>query len=56
MSWIVELHEDFKEEFINFSEDVQDSIVEKTNVLEVFGIQLGRPLVDTLKGSEFTNM
>ena len=56
MQWKVELHEEFREEFLQFSEDVQDSIVEKANVLKVFGIQLGRPLVDTLNGSNFVNM
>jgi len=56
MSWKVELHEDFMTEFLRFSDEVQDRIVEKANVLKVFGIHLGRPLVDTLKDSQFSNM
>jgi hypothetical protein len=56
MNWTVELQDDFIEEFESFTEEVQDSIVEKSNLLKRFGTQLGRPVVDTLKGSDFSNM
>lgn len=56
MNWTVELQDDFSEEFESFSEQVQDSIVEKSNLLKRFGTQLGRPIVDTLNGSDFSNM
>jgi hypothetical protein len=36
--------------------DVQDSIAMVLDVLEAQGAALGRPYVDTIKGSDFTNM
>ena len=56
MNWTVELQDDFIEEFETFTEEVQDSIVEKSNLLKRFGTQLGRPVVNILKGSDFLNM
>lgn len=52
----VEVHEEFAKEIITFSEEVQDSIFSRKFLLEEFGTQLARPVVDTLKGSEFANM
>ena len=37
-------------------EEVQDELLAHLKLLERFGPQLGRPHVDTLKGSRFTNM
>ena len=56
MNWIVDLHLDFVEEFIGFSETVQDALLVEIAVLEEFGPQLGRPSVDTLKASQYSNM
>ncbi len=56
MSWIVEFHPSFKEEFKMFSENVQDALLEDLEVLEEFGPHLGRPAVDTLKNSKHSNM
>ena len=54
--WTVIYHEDFDEEFMEFSEEAQDQILFHTGLLETFGPQLGRPHVDTLNGSRHANM
>ena len=56
MSWTVELHAEFAEEFKNFSDEVQDKIYADVLMLETFGYTLGRPKVDTLKASQHSNM
>jgi hypothetical protein len=56
LRWIVEISDDFKEEFDALPEEVQDELLAKTRLLEQFGPQLGRPTVDTLNGSKHANM
>ena len=56
MKWIVEFHEDFEVEYQQFSEIVQDALIEEARFLELFGPALGRPQVDTLKESRYANM
>lgn len=56
MPWDVEFHAEFVPEFEALPEAVQDELLAQVAVLEVFGPQLGRPRVDTLKGSRHTNM
>jgi hypothetical protein len=56
VAWEVELHDAFVPEFEALDEAVQDELLAHVAVLEVFGPQLGRPRVDTLKGSRHTNM
>jgi hypothetical protein len=56
MAWIVQFNEDFEPEFDTLSEEVQDSIFAKATLLEEFGPELGRPHVDTLQGSQYSNM
>lgn len=56
MNWIIELHPDFAREFLDFSQNVQDALLVEITVLEEFGPQLGRPSVDTLKASKYSNM
>ncbi|MEB3308699.1 MAG: type II toxin-antitoxin system RelE/ParE family toxin [Snowella sp.] len=56
MEWRVEFHEAFMLEFAELPEDVQDELLANSRLLEVFGAQLGRPHVDTLKGSTYPNM
>ena len=56
MKWIVTTHCDFDIEFEAFSVDVQDSIAEKIIFIQEIGHNLGRPHVDTLKGSKHPNM
>jgi len=38
------------------AEEVQDELLAQAKLLETFGPQLGRPRVDTLKGSRYPNM
>jgi len=54
--WVVEFHDEFLPEFKEFSETVRRQIYCLIEMLVVFGPQLGRPQVDTLKGSKRPNM
>jgi hypothetical protein len=54
--WQMRFDEEFFKEFGAWSEGVQDSILSSLGKLRLFGPSLGRPSVDTLKGSEFPNM
>jgi hypothetical protein len=54
--WVVSLHSDFEPEFAALPEDIRDELVARLLVLEEFGPGLGRPHVDTLSGSSFSNM
>lgn len=56
MNWSVEFHEDFEAEFEELSEEVQDELLAHASLLETIGPQLGRPHVDTLNGSRYSNM
>lgn len=56
MSWLVHFHPDFEPEFDALPRRVQDELVAQAKVLAAFGPQLGRPRVDTLKGSRHANM
>jgi hypothetical protein len=48
--------DEFEPEFHALHEDVRTEILALALVLEQFGPQLGRPRVDTLKGSRHANM
>ena len=54
--WEVGFHGDFAREFGAWSEEVQDATLSVLGKLRAFGPSLGRPSVDTLKGSEYPNM
>jgi hypothetical protein len=54
--WIVEISDQFRPEFFSLQEDVQTEILALARLLQQFGPQLGRPRVDTLKGSRHANM
>lgn len=54
MVWTVYFHDDF--ELGELPDDVQDELLARLKVLAEFGPHLGRPHVDTLKGSSFPNM
>ena len=54
--WVVKINREFKPEFDRLQEDVQDAILTMSRHLQQFGPQLGRPQVDTLKGSRHANM
>lgn len=56
MAWTVILHENFDPEFDHLPQSVGDELLAHARLLEEFGPQLGRPHVDTLKGSAFSNM
>jgi hypothetical protein len=55
-TWTVEFHDRFLPEFKEFSEPVRRQVYTLIEMLVVFGPQLGRPQVDTLKGSKHPNM
>jgi hypothetical protein len=56
MSWTVQFHPAFDSEFEDLSEAVQDELLAHSRLVEQFGPTLGRPHVDTLKGSRHANM
>jgi len=56
VKWEVEFHKDFDPEFGALPVDVQKELLAHALLLELFGPQLGRPRVDTLKGSRHANM
>jgi hypothetical protein len=56
VSWVVEIGDEFEPEFDSLHEDVQTEILALSRLLQQFGPQLGRPRVDTLKGSRHSNM
>jgi hypothetical protein len=56
MGWKVILADAFYAEVQTFPRDVQTALFAKARLLETFGHQLGRPHVDTLKGSKHANM
>jgi hypothetical protein len=56
MAWTVLFHEEFDLEVQKLAEDLQDELLAHAMLLQEFGPQLGRPSVDTLKGSRYANM
>jgi hypothetical protein len=56
MEWDVQFDEDFQVWFDGLAEALQDEIIAQANLLREHGPQLGRPYVDTLEDSAFTNM
>jgi hypothetical protein len=56
MSWTVLFHDDFAAEFAALAESLQDEMLAHALLLRDFGPGLGRPTVDTLKGSKHANM
>lgn len=56
VDWQVRFHQEFEPEFDALPDDVQDELLAQAKSLGHFGPQLGRPRVDTLKGSSHANM
>ena len=56
MTWTVLFHDAFDAEFEALVEDLQDELLAHAKLLATFGPDLGRPTVDTLKGSRHRNM
>jgi hypothetical protein len=52
---VVLIHEDFDPEFDALPEEVQEELLAHARMLQKFGPTLGRPWVDTLKGSRHAN-
>jgi hypothetical protein len=56
MKWQVLIGDEFEPEFFALADEVQTEILALTRLLQQFGPQLGRPRVDSLKGSMHANM
>ncbi|HUX27982.1 MAG TPA: type II toxin-antitoxin system RelE/ParE family toxin [Terracidiphilus sp.] len=56
MGWNAYFHPQFKAEFDELPRTVQDELLASLTPLRVYGPVLGRPEVDTLKGSAYANM
>ena len=56
MTWSVLFHDAFDVEFTQLAQDLQDELLAHAQLLAQFGPHLGRPTVDTLKGSRHANM
>ena len=56
MPWSVIFHEEFDAEFQALDEALQDEVLAHAKLLQSYGPDLGRPTVDTLKGSKHANM
>jgi hypothetical protein len=54
--WEVVFHDEFAPEYRQLSRDVQTELIALTVILREKGPLLGRPQVDTLKGSSHANM
>jgi hypothetical protein len=54
--WKAYFHPKFKAEFDKFSGPVQNELIAMLSPLRQYGPLLGRPEVDTLKDSKYTNM
>ena len=56
MAWNIEATDEFQDWFAGLNSDERVSIASKIDVLEEVGPSLGRPYVDTVKGSKFSHM
>lgn len=56
MNWTVLFHQAFETELNDMPEELQDECLAHARLLAEYGPNLGRPTVDTLKGSNFPNM
>jgi hypothetical protein len=56
MAWRVELHPDFVTEYSALPPAVRKELSAQATVLGIVGPTLGRPQVDTLKGSRIPNL
>jgi hypothetical protein len=56
MAWTVRFEDEFEQEFLALSQAVQDELLAAARLLAEYGPRLGRPFVDTLKGSKHANM
>ena len=56
MSWTIKFEQEFDDEFEEMAAGLQDTLLAHLGVLEEFGPQLGRPLVDTLNAVSYTHL
>jgi hypothetical protein len=56
MPWTVLFHAEFEPEFAELSRTVRIDLISRLRLVEEFGPEIGRPTVDTLKGSAYPNM
>ena len=56
MTWTVVFDDAFDKEFEALEDELQDELLAHAKLLAEFGPLLGRPTVDTLKGSRHSNM
>lgn len=56
MAWSVVFHSEFVDEARALSEPIQQELAARLMYLRTVGPALGRPFVDTLKGSKHANM
>jgi len=56
MAWAVFFHDEFVPEFDRLPTDVKKELLATARLLEARGPTLGRPYVDTLKGSTYSNL
>src|SRR5882724_10309302 len=56
MPWTVSFEDEFEGEFLALQQEVQDALLTAARALAEYGPRLGRPHVDTLKGSKCVNM
>lgn len=54
--WVVEFHPEFSQDVRGLSDSVRREIYSLVGLLRMLGPQLGRPQVDTLNGSKYSNM
>jgi hypothetical protein len=56
MPWVVRFEVEFEQEIQSLPLAVREALLAATRLLRDYGPRLGRPHVDTLKGSRFANM
>lgn len=56
MKWTVEVADEFEPELLSLASEVRIQVAALAKLLELYGPKLGRPRVDTLKGSRHANM
>ncbi|MDE2462881.1 MAG: type II toxin-antitoxin system RelE/ParE family toxin [Alphaproteobacteria bacterium] len=56
MMWLVRFHDAFEAEFDAMAGEVREELAATAKLLQDCGPKLGRPHVDTLNGSQFSNM
>jgi hypothetical protein len=56
MAWEVEVSDEFREWYEGLTIDLRLKVAAGVDLLEAHGPELGRPHVDTIRGSRFPNM